>query len=284
MEFLEYMSYADYFVDQLWVSLLVGGLCFAIVYVFKAVGLFTIAVREGYKNKWMAFVPFLNTYYIGVCGQKNKFLNFDTKKLAIVVAVLEFVLFSVFILSEVAFYLVRPYLLTVEEDPETISELILGSSSYPYLPKGFGLDYPELAWAAWCFNYLDYILYPIEIIYRLGLLAVITCFFQTYSTRHYLLFTLASIFVPVQGILIFAVKNNKGMSYAEYVRKMQESMYRQYRSQQNNPYNNPYSGGYNNPHQNGQPPYGGQGSAPEDPFSEYGNNSNSSDPFDEFKN
>ena len=82
MDFFQFASYAELFVslsmnpdqtvtNRLWICLLVGGLCFLIVYIFQAVGLFTIAKREGYGNKWMAFVPFFNLYYIGVCAEKN---------------------------------------------------------------------------------------------------------------------------------------------------------------------------------------------------------------------
>ena len=74
MDFFQFANYARMFVpfnmdpdgivaNRLWICLLVGGLCFLIVYVFQAVGLFTIARREGYAHKWMAFVPF-STYTI----------------------------------------------------------------------------------------------------------------------------------------------------------------------------------------------------------------------------
>ena len=77
MDFFEYANLALQFVDGglFWVPFLVGGLCFATVFVFEGVALYTIAKREGYKNKWMAFIPFFNTYYIGVCAQKNKCMN-----------------------------------------------------------------------------------------------------------------------------------------------------------------------------------------------------------------
>ena len=81
MDFFQFASYAEMFItlsinednqvdNRLWICLLVGGLCFLIVYVFQVFGLLTIAKREGFKNKWMAFVPFLNVYYIGVCAEK----------------------------------------------------------------------------------------------------------------------------------------------------------------------------------------------------------------------
>ena len=75
MDFFEYANIASLFTNTFWVQLLIGGLCFALVFVFQGIALYTIASRYGYKNKWMAFLPFFNTYYIGVCAQKNKFYN-----------------------------------------------------------------------------------------------------------------------------------------------------------------------------------------------------------------
>ena len=92
MDFFEYATIALQFVNSktLYVPLIVGALCFLTVFVFQAIGLYTIAAREGLKNKWMAFVPFLNTYYIGVCGQKNRaFASVNTKTLSLAASILE---------------------------------------------------------------------------------------------------------------------------------------------------------------------------------------------------
>lgn len=264
-----------------WVSLIVSGLCFAIVYVFQSVGLFIIARREGYSNRWMAFIPFFNTYYIGVCGQKNKFFNFNTKIIAMVTAILEFVVIAIGVLDLVAQIQVTPYL-----------ENHGGAMQFQ---ENFNALRPDLLWARWCYDYLYLIALPLELVYDFGLILILTCFFQTYAARRYFLFTITSIFFPVQGILIFAVRNNKGMRYADYMRAVHERMYRQYRDQQSfnqNPYNqNPYDNSYNNnpysnnynypPNQNTNNQSQPQPEPPEDPFSELGS-SNNKGPFDEF--
>lgn len=300
MDFFEYANLTQELADvfnvslDLWISLLVGGLCFLIIYIFQTVGLYTIAVREGFKHKWMAFVPFFNTYFLGVCGQKNRFFNLDTKKISLVAAILEALLFCGYILYFAALFVVLPHIDVVRTREiqmynQTVTQEILG------LPDSFASEYPDLAWAGWCYNYLNtFILNILELVYLFILVAVLNCFFQTYSARHYFLFTIACILFPIQGILIFVVRNNKAMSYAEYMRRMQERAYHQYRSQQNyyqNPYNNsydgnPYSGDYRQPPQNQAGRQGGNASSDGEPFSEYGNSGNhgNSDPFDEFKN
>lgn len=264
-----------------WICMIVGGACFLAVYVFQSIGLFTIARREGYKHKWMAFIPFFSTYYIGVCGQKNRFFNIDTKKIAIAAAVTEVVLFALYTVYYVAYMQLEAN--NLFETVARVGETGETSTQNIFLPATFGEEHPDYAWAGWCYNYLSIIISVLELLYLFVLVVVLNCFFQTFSARHYFLFTLACVFFPIQGIMIFAVRNNKAMNYSEYVRRMQEQAYRQYRDQQN-VYRNPYEGnGYD------QPPYadGRQETPPqppEEPFSEYNAGKDDGDPFDEFKN
>lgn len=290
MDFFEYSNIARYFVntDTWYVKYIVGGLCFLIVFAFQAVGLFIIAGREGYKNRWMAFVPFLNTYYIGVCGQKNRtFKSVDTKIFALIAAILEALLVVGYVVNDIAWMYLKSYNLI-----EYVNE-----------PNGYGLSwtieqlsqnvdqYPELLWAKWCFNSLDFILSAMELAFLVMQVFVLSAFFQTFAARRYMLFTITSILFPVQGILIFILRNNRGMNYREYVRKEQERqyrMYQQYRQQQNfdqNPYNqnpyskNPYDGNYGeNSGTNGN--NAARGGTPDDPFSEFGDNNSGGDPFE----
>lgn len=297
MDFFEYASLASIFVsiESRWISYVIGGLCFAIVFVFEAVALYTIASREGYKNKWFAFIPFLNTYYIGVCAQKNRcYKSIDTKKVALVAAIIEFLLFVGYMVYEIGYNLALPYADLVE------TREIYGSTYEVWEVRSI----PEsLAWAGWCYNYFEeYVLRWVELVYLFVEVLVLAAFFQTYASRRYMLFTITSVLFPVQGILFFIMRNNRGMNYRDFLRAEQERQYRMYRQhqQQNysqnpyernygqNPYNqNPYSRG-----SGGEPYEGPQPSAPEnggytnaatdDPFSEYGgSNGGGGDPFDD---
>ena len=274
MDFFKYTHYAELFVPNStwWVIYLVGGLCFLTVFVFQAVALYTIAKREGYKNKWMAFVPFFNTYYIGVCGQKNRtFRTVDTKTVALAAAILEVLVFAGFVLYYFAYAYVQPYF---QQNGNTYTDWF-GQTQNDYSYIGVPQD---LAWAQWVVEVGVIILNVIELVYILANILVLSCFFQTYATRRYFLFTLTSALFPIQGILFFVVRNNKGMNYREFIRREQERQYRMYQqyTRQNfdgNPYNqNPYSRGNSYPQNDGQaappPPQSGN-NAPEDPFSEF---------------
>ncbi len=297
MDFFEYANIAMMFSYSVnWLPYLVGGLCYAVVFIFSAVALYTIASREGYKNKWMAFVPFFNTYYIGVCAQKNKCLNMDARKVSMITAILETLLF----VGNLLFYIACEIL----ESGNYLQPIINEINGIPFSDYRVDPNLPSnLAWAGWCFeNIENYILWWLQLIYLFFEVMVLSCFFQTYAAKRYFIFTITSILFPIQGVLFFVLRNNKGMNYRDYIRREQEKQYRVYRehyNQNNNPYNNSYNNPYNNPYN--QNPYsngdynqqgGGQSNAGnsagtyDDPFSEFndggsGNSSNSGgDPFD----
>lgn len=296
MDLFEYASISQTMgLEQLWLQLLVGGLCFIVVFVFQAVALFIIARREGYKNKWMAFLPFFNTYYIGVCAQKNGFYSINAKKIGIVAAVMESVLFVTFVLYYVcaAYVTSHGWLVVVKEQTTIFGDTV----------ATYGYNGPvNYAWMGWISLYLyEYILRWVDLLYVLVQAALLVCFFQTYAANRYFLFTITSILFPIQGILFFVVRNNRAMNYREYIRKQQERQYRMYQQQQqqnfqNNPYNqNPYGnnrtytppeppenaegnrtdGGNANGGHNDDDPFGGLGAGggnpPQDPFDGVGN-------------
>ncbi len=274
MDFFKYTSIAVEFAPkELWVQLLLGGLCFAIVFIFEAIALYTIAVRNGYKNKWMAFIPFFNTYYIGVCSEKNRFYNVSTKTIGLATAILEVVLVGLYTFSLVSSTLIDPYLVEVEDT-------YLGMSVITYQINVDAV--PEnLKWAAWVFMYMDrYILRIVNLIFIILDMILLICFFQTYASRRYVLFAVTSILFPIMGILFFIVRNNKGVTYKDFVRAEQAKQYEQYQQYRQQNYNNPYN------QNNNQNPYNRNNNSQSgsDPFDGLGGTDGNSggDPFDDF--
>ncbi len=278
MVFFEYYSIVSEFMGQdSWVGtpFLVGALCFALVFVFQGVALFTIAGREGYKNRWMAFVPFFNTYYIGVCAQRNRVFNgVDTKILAMIAAIVEAVLFVGYLVYYVAVFQLINAGCTYWAEEQTVFGTIETLHIHEYKVT------QNLKWAQWCFNYLfDYILWWAEYVLMFLNLFVLLSFFRTYSARRSFIFTLTSLLLPIQGILFFAVRNNRGLSFRDYVRAEQAKQYDMYRRANNmqNPYddaNGQNGGGYDSY----GTPHSEQKSAPDDPFSEF-DSAHRDDPF-----
>lgn len=286
MDFFKYASVVQMFTGKLWVQFLMGGLCFALVFVFQAIALYTIAVREGYDKKWMAFIPFFNTYYIGVCAQKNKFYNIDAKKIGIAAAVFEAVLVVLYIVYYVAIVMVLDYEVEVE-----VTGGWLGTyNSYEL----FGVP-DNLHWAEWMYNYMDYLLSGLSIIFLVLRIGILICFFQTYASRRCVLFAITSALFPIQGILFFIVRNNKGVNYRQYITAQRARQYQMYQQQQQyynqqNPYNrNPYNQNPYNQNPYNQNPYDrGSGTKTDDPFEDFsdghdGQNTSGGSPFDDFE-
>ncbi|MCH5142328.1 MAG: hypothetical protein J1G07_01240 [Clostridiales bacterium] len=273
MAFFSFTQTAETLIEPTYwrTALIYGAVVFLIVFVFQAIALYTVATRNGIANKWMAFVPVLSTYYIGVCARKNKPLGFDSKVVGIVIAVLELLLCAGFILHYVGHYFAEPYIQIVSQ--QDYYGLPIYEVSIPNID-------PELAWAGFCYLTLGDILYWISLLYSIVEILLISAFFQTYAPRRYFIFTIVSIFLPVaQGILFFAVRNNKGMNYREYLMREQERQYRIYRqNRQNDPYGQNYYG-HNNYNQSNY----GYNEQPrpetknEDPFEEFGKSDD--DPF-----
>jgi hypothetical protein len=300
MEFFEFasasvslfFSYNSDYKTAFTYSMIIGALIFALVYVFKAFGLYTIACREGYKKKWMAFVPIFNSYYIGVLSSKNKIRNIEVKKFSLAQAIIEAVLCVLYIIYFVALYLM---LYGGYATPRYDTNVTIYGDYQTYAGLTLSLNTPQsLSWAVWVLMYLqNYFIYWINLVYVFLDIMVLIAFFQTYSTSRYILLSLfAAIFSPLKGILIFVVRNNKGKSYMEYVREQREKQYRMYqdynRRNMNNPYNyNPYSDRTYTPPQDNPYSQPKSDGAPDDPFSEFGNGSGSntsgSDPFDDLK-
>ena len=286
MDFFRYASYAELFGATNWLGYIIGGLCFAIVFIFEAVALFIIANRNGYKNKWMAFIPFFNTYYIGVCAQKNGFYKINAKTIGLIAAILEAVLVSLYIFSLISGILIDKYVIYTVKDADIIATYKMNLTETLYNTPS------NLHWAVYVYYYMSmFALNIMSIVYTVARVILLICFFQTYACRRYVLFSITSVLFPIMGILFFIVRNNKAMNYREFVRAEQERQYQQYQQyRQQNYNNNPYNQNYNqNPYNrnpyNNPPQNGGGGADPFDEFGGSGNNSNNTppnDPFDDF--
>lgn len=278
MEFFEFASIAeaafvnDPYKQQLWAYLLIGAFCYALVYIFEAVALYTIAKRDGYKNRWMAFVPVLNTFYIGVVSKKNlKGMYFP-----IIAAAAEGVYIILYIIYYIALALIfgGGYAAPIYESVMSY-DMIVGYTQVN-LPA-------SLNWAWWVFaNLENYVIYWVQLLYIVSNMFLLVAFFRTYSSPRYILFSIVSVLFPVKGIFMFVVRNNAGKNYGQYLNEQRQRQYNMYQEymRQNGGYQNGqnYNGGY----QNGQNYNGGyqnggyqNGGSPDDPFDGLGGNGGS---------
>lgn len=296
MEFIEITNFTqtltaiisgDPYYTYYWICLIIGGVAFLSMFALEAVALNTIAKNNGFKNRWMAFVPFLNTYYIGVLAEKNKTFNTKTKYFSLALAIIEALSVTFGILYSVAVVqLFDTNCITAIYEPiynhagEVIYEPFVGKYEAVNLPA-------SLNWAWWVFtNANSYLFSLLELAYIVLLVFVLSSFFRTYSPRKYMLFTIFSVLFPIKAIFMFCVKNNKGIDYIEHVKEMQRRQYEAYQQYMRNMggFNQGgFYGGYNGYNNNGNNGTGRtQPSKDEDPFGGLGQNSaNGSNPSDD---
>lgn len=309
MEFFEIAGIAeaaffnDVYKRYMWAYLLIAGLVFAILYVFKAVALFTIAKREGYKNGWMAFIPLVNTYYVGVVSDKNKIYGAKPQYISLAAALVE----TAYVALGILYYVAKFAIFNGGYAAPEYGTLVLTGGTVE-IPNGNynPVNLPEnLNWAWWVFcNLQNYVMYWIQLAYIVLNVFVLVTFFRTYASQRYLLFSILCVLFPVTGIVMFAVRNNKGKNYAEYIREMQQRQYRMYQEYMRSGQGGQFGPG--GPYGQGGSYYGGNGdpyaqqqkppAPPEDPFGGLGasggsdnshsdgGDSGSGDPFDDLKN
>lgn len=283
MDFFEFVSIAeilftlDVYKKYLWVCLLIGGIIYAVMYTFEAIALYTVAVKANYKNKWMAFIPFFNTYYIGVVSQKNRTFGIKARYISLTAAILEAICFSLYVLYYVAAFKLFGGGYIQPQYGDTIVFGVMISDAF----VGYEVvNLPQtLLWAEWVFTRLeDYVIYWIELCYLLSMVMVVVSFFRTYAPEKCTLFSILSVLFPVaRPVIMFCVRNNVGKSYGEYLRERQQRQYRMYQEYMRNMNGGAYTNGgdpYETPNQTPpDDPFNGLGKsndkdAPEDPFSD----------------
>ncbi|MCM1437688.1 MAG: hypothetical protein NC131_00555 [Roseburia sp.] len=305
MEFFEISNIAELaFMSDVqkryfWAYLVIGACVYAVLYILRGVALYTIAKREGFKNRWFAFVPFLSTYYIGVVSDKNNVFRTKAKNVSLIAAAVEVVYCVLAIL-----YYVATYQIFKGGYATPRYETLVYSSEFEIL-TGYDIAVPDgLRWAGWIFSYMqDYIMYWVQLVYIILNIFVLVAFFRTYASQRYVLFSVLSVLFPVSAIFMFAVRKNRGKNYGEYVREQQQRQYRMYQEymresgqggandgSQNGSGNSYYGGYQGNPYVQPRPetppedPFGGLGSNAGNGESGKNANGGGGDPFDEFKN
>lgn len=238
-EFFNLVLYADS-LNKLILFFCIGVGLFLVVYVFQSIGLFVLAKREG-LSRWMAFVPFFNSYLLGRAAGDCTFIKIKIKNCGVWLAVSDLVYSLACAFSYVPKVLLRDYYVPIDQ--------------YSYQYSG----YPDsLAWADVADTVMEYVLPILGLVYLFFLIAVLFSFFRKYATRNSTFFTLASVLFPIKGVLIFAVRNNAAIRYDEYVNAQREAYYRQ-QQQQYEAYRRENRG---NPDNNNT-------AKPEDPFEEF---------------
>ncbi len=286
-------------------SFAVGFVILSVLFVLQGIGLFTMAKKRNLKNKWLAFIPFVNVWYMDKLAGECRMFGHKVKRIGVYAMVAQICVTIVTVATIAA----EVYLYVNHGAP--VDREYYWDKPYWSQLTGFSKTVENF------YIYSDFFLSIFQLISRVLLLILLTALFRKYTIKHHMPLSLLAFMFPLSRfIIIFCICRNKEEDYDAYMRKRQEefirrqSQYRRMYGNPHNPYANPYGRGYG-PYQNpyGDPYYNhnnhndfnnSQARPPQDePFSEFfsenkeknasssasdsqENKSNSSSEFDDF--
>ncbi len=253
---------------------------YLILLVFGGIGLNRLAKKQGLKQRWMAFLPFFNTYYAGKLAGETQFFGQKMKRVGLYAMI-----------SEILYVGLQLFVL--------VADIISFFPEYRILELENGIlsgVRNEEAMPAWIMPAIDYgslVAYLLWFFVIVFFCVLYVSFFRKYYARGPILLAFLSAVLPFRGFTIFAVRNNAPVDYNDYIRRRTQAYmrsngyqppYGSYGSQ-----NGPYGQNRNDP-QNGPDPFEGFGGPS---GGNYGNSGDSSsgtssgpssddDPFSEF--
>lgn len=254
------------------ISLIISYSVIVIFYVFASVGIYTLAKRNNFQNKWMAWIPFLQYYVLGKLADRVTIFGSAVKNAGLITAIITFFNFVYNTVFNILVY------------TEPIKEYFAGNSVEIVVSKGLYI--------------MSVVSIFIEIAEIFFIVSLLFAFFRKYNPRYAFLFTICAVFFDIGGLFIFLCRNKEPVVYGRPPFGAPNNPYGQ------NPYNgntynqnpygqNPYNGNPYNQNPYGQSPYNqnpynnpyGTPPRPKEPFSEFGENgTDANDPFAEFGN
>lgn len=250
---------------------------YLILVVFGGIGLNKLAKKQGLKHRWMAFLPFLNTYYAGKLAGETQFFGQKMKRVGLYAMISEilYVALQLFVFAAVIISYFPEYR-TLE-----VSDGVMTGAANEAMPSWIE---PAVTYG----NLVAYLLWFFVIVF---FCVLFVAFFRKYYARGPILLAFLSAVLPFRGFTIFAVRNNAPVDYNDYIRRRTQAYMR------NNGYNQPPYGPYGPGNsgygsggpQNGPDPFEGFGGPTSDHGASGGSSSGSSsspssddDPFSEF--
>ena len=233
-------------------------------FVLQGFGLYAMAKKRGYEKKGLAFIPFVNVWYMGKLAGECNFFGQKVKKAGMYAMIAQIVT-AVLSLTVLA---AEMYLWIRHGAPEVTE---MGSAYWPGL-KDFSQTVAQF------YELSGYLLSIFQLIYEILLVVLLIGLYRRYTPKNYMALGILTLFVPASRyIVIFVLRNRQSIDYEAYMRARREAYMRQqqqYYNRYGNPYNNPYSNPYNSPY-GSQHGNGSSRPAPEEPFAEFSSTNNS---------
>ena len=296
MEFFDWINVPlvlmEYFVvgnatSYYWILFGVAGALTLFCLIMGGFGIMEMCKRVGIQHGWLGFLPFANTYMCGKLAGESNVFGARMKRPGLWAMIVEIVFVIANIFSLVLVFQLSKYIAWVNVDGELVYQFV-----EEYVPI-------SMRWMILASDIFDIFVPLLSFVQLFFFWILYLTFFRKYYVRSPFLMTFLCAFLPVRGLVLFAVRKNTPIDYNAW---MQQRM-QQYQAQQggyNGGYGNQggYNGGYGNQggynggyngnngnYGNGQGGYGGHPT--EDPFSDFGGGtsdgpSDSDNPFSDF--
>ncbi len=272
MEFFEFVGVGQAFwgfialesrMQSVWISLAVAFAVYLAMLILGGIGLSAMAKKQGITNAWLAFIPFANTYFAGQIAGEITFFGKKIKNCGLFAMIAEIVFVALSTFSLVLYIQLLP---SYRVEVNDVGQLIGYGFKTDLIPLEHRWMIPVaniVTTVANLFNFVQFAL----------LLFMFTGIYRKYYPRSPMLMTLLSVFLPVRGIVLFALRGNEPVDYNDYIRQKMGS-YRQSGGFGGFPQGGYGQGGApSEPHED---PFGGEfgqedkrGGVPEDPFEEF---------------
>lgn len=248
------------------------------LFILQGIGIYVMAKKQGLKKRVLAFVPFVNIWYIGKLAGECHFFGQRMKR-AGMYAMIAQILFAVVSILTIA---AEQYLWMYHGAPQMATEY-----DYYYWTglSGFALHVSRF------FDISGYILPIFQLLFEIFLVVIMMGLCKKYAPKNYMMLGMLVLFVPISRfIIIFVLRKRQPIDYEAYMRARHEAFMRtqqQYYNRQNpygNPYGNPYAS--RNSTYNGGQSGGSNGAKPADPFEEFSSGDtgkDGEDPFEEMR-
>lgn len=262
MEFFEWFNIITAFftdgipISWLWYLLGGAGAMYVACLILGGFGMKEMAKRQGEKRSFLAFIPFVNTYYAGELAGTASLFGMKIKHSGIYAMVAEILCMGLNVFNFVVTLLLSPYYQRLPQ-----------GDVYSYTYSGYPAAYQWMVDSEFTLTIIAAILYIVQIVL---FFVVYLALFRKYFTRNAMIMTFVSALLPFRSIAVFAVRKNTPVDYGEYVRKREEE-FRRFQQERYGEPSDPFADN--------------KSSAPkqEDPFAEFGGTPSEDDPFDEFK-
>ena len=239
------------------------------LFLLQSFGLYFMAKKQNMPKRYLAFIPFANTWYMSKLAGKCTFFGRRMKNAgiyALIAQILSAIVCALAIAAELYLYIGCVEHIT-EVKEEIIKDVTVVTGVYWSNLTGFA----RVAYTFYAYS--SYIISIFEFAYTMFMIVVVMALFKKYAPKNYFILSLLSFFVPLSRyIIIFVLKKKQPVDYDDWMRRRRADFI--YRQQQANPYNNPYGNPQNGQSAQGAPQSGqSEQSAPSDPFEEFSSNS-----------